>query len=222
LDRRRFIQFTAPISPGSSGGGLLNQNGYVIGITTGSVNIREGPQAGLAQNLNYAVPINDLRATIAGTQKVFQGSAVDYYLQGKLADDQRNWDQAVISYSKAIELDSNYTDAYIGLGGAYYEKGNYELELKNYLEAASRDPKDADAYYCLASAYEDVAQYGEAMKAFRDAYRLNPDKKDIIHDFALLCLATGDKGTASSLIRRLQALDPGWGNVLQSILNNTM
>lgn len=48
-----YIQTTAPISPGSSGGPLVNSGGDVIGITTFLV--RGG------QNLNFCVPVN--RAT---------------------------------------------------------------------------------------------------------------------------------------------------------------
>lgn len=50
-----IIQTTAPISPGSSGGGLFNVSGQLIGITT--FQVRSG------QNLNFAVPadwINDM------------------------------------------------------------------------------------------------------------------------------------------------------------------
>ena len=43
-----IIQTTAPISPGSSGGGLFNVSGQLIGITT--FQVRSG------QNLNFAVP----------------------------------------------------------------------------------------------------------------------------------------------------------------------
>ena len=43
-----IIQTTAPISPGSSGGGLFNISGQLIGITT--FQVRSG------QNLNFAVP----------------------------------------------------------------------------------------------------------------------------------------------------------------------
>ena len=42
------IQTTAPISPGSSGGGLFNVSGQLIGITTF--------QSKTGQNLNFAVP----------------------------------------------------------------------------------------------------------------------------------------------------------------------
>ena len=46
-----WIQFTAPISPGSSGGVLFNDNGQVIGITSATSAYDD------AQNINYAVNI---------------------------------------------------------------------------------------------------------------------------------------------------------------------
>jgi S1-C subfamily serine protease len=43
-----IIQTTAPISPGSSGGGLFNANGQLVGIVTF--------QSRTGQNLNFALP----------------------------------------------------------------------------------------------------------------------------------------------------------------------
>jgi serine protease Do len=47
-DAVELIQISAPISPGSSGGGLFNMNGDLLGITTSS--LRD------SQNLNFATP----------------------------------------------------------------------------------------------------------------------------------------------------------------------
>lgn len=52
-DGTSFIQFTAPISPGSSGGALFNDQGQVIGIT--SAVFTEG------QNINLAVNIEEAK-----------------------------------------------------------------------------------------------------------------------------------------------------------------
>ncbi len=51
-DGFKVIQVTAPVSPGSSGGPLFNDDGQVIGVTSGAMD---------GQNLNLAVPINYLK-----------------------------------------------------------------------------------------------------------------------------------------------------------------
>lgn len=57
IDGTPYIQLTAPISPGSSGGALLNKYGEVVGIT--SAYIESG------QNLNLAVPLSIVDTTPA-------------------------------------------------------------------------------------------------------------------------------------------------------------
>ncbi len=51
-DDVRFIHFTAPISHGSSGGALFNNEGEVIGVTSSSL-------FGSSQNMNFAIDIQE-------------------------------------------------------------------------------------------------------------------------------------------------------------------
>ena len=53
----KLFQMTAPISSGSSGGPVLNGRGEVIGVSVAT--FRDG------QNLNFAIPSNNLKALIA-------------------------------------------------------------------------------------------------------------------------------------------------------------
>ena len=61
----KFLQITAPISPGSSGGPLFNMAGEVVGITT--LHVKGG------ENLNFAIPINDAKGLLlAGPWSKYQ------------------------------------------------------------------------------------------------------------------------------------------------------
>ncbi len=60
MQGRKMIQMSTPVSPGNSGGPVFNSKGEVIGVTT-AIYLGGSP---LAQNLNLAMPINDLRAMI--------------------------------------------------------------------------------------------------------------------------------------------------------------
>lgn len=211
IDGRKLIQFTAPISPGSSGGGLFDESGRVVGITAA---------LGEGQNLNFAVPINNLKTVLVGNINLIEGSPEFYYAQGNLADNQHQWDRAIEDYAKAIQLNDKYTDAYIGLAGDYYEKGEYDLEVQSYLKATESGPSSSDAFYYLATAYEDTSQYASAIDAYKKAAELNPDDKEALHDLAVLYLSLGDKNDAANLIPKLDELDRGWGNKLRLLINN--
>lgn len=56
---KTWIQTTAPVSHGNSGGPLLNLKGDVVGVITWGVNLRVG------QNLNFAIPSQIVKSVLA-------------------------------------------------------------------------------------------------------------------------------------------------------------
>jgi tetratricopeptide (TPR) repeat protein len=69
LDGRRFAQVSAAISPGSSGGPIVNTAGEVIGVAAGSISS--------GQNLNFAVPAFEVTAFLSrGSEPPNAGSLV--------------------------------------------------------------------------------------------------------------------------------------------------
>jgi serine protease Do len=60
LDGQTFIQHTAAVNPGNSGGPLLNSMGHVVGVVT--------LKAGL-ENVSFAVPAETLREIFESVRK---------------------------------------------------------------------------------------------------------------------------------------------------------
>jgi S1-C subfamily serine protease len=59
ISNQIWIQFSAPVSPGSSGGPVFNSKGEVVGVVTSKI-VEEG-----VEGINFAVPINDVKLLLS-------------------------------------------------------------------------------------------------------------------------------------------------------------
>jgi S1-C subfamily serine protease len=67
-NRVEFLQISAPISPGSSGGPVVNMQGQVIGIATFQIK---------GQNINFAVPGYRILALRDGPPRPLPGRSAE-------------------------------------------------------------------------------------------------------------------------------------------------
>jgi TPR repeat protein len=223
FDGRRLIQFTAPISSGSSGGGLFDDKGEVIGITTGALAIpKEFKEETISQNLNFAVPINDITHALEGKEKRFTEGSPDYfYSLGVLAENKEEYDKAIQYFNKTLELDDKYTDAYLDLGTLYSEKRLYDKELEVFEKAIQLAPNDFDANYYLALAYEDKELYDKAIIAYTKALELKPNDADALYNTGILYIIMGQKDKALEMANRVIPLNSGLGRELKLLIEKT-
>ena len=173
---KKRLQMTAPISPGSSGGPVLNSKGEVIGI---SVAVHRALDA---QNLNFAIPSNYLKALLAKAlpAKPLSGnsqsiSAETYYLRGNEKYELGLYHEAISDYDKAIRLKPDDALAYYWRGVAKGSLEQYAAAIDDYTQAIRLDPDDAYAYYKRGYAKGSLGQYAAAIVDYDMAIRLKPD-----------------------------------------------
>ena len=172
---KKEFQMTAPISPGSSGGPVLNDKGEVIGV---SVRIHPGQGA---QNLNFASHSNALKRLLArsGLVKSFSQKKPSifkiYLLRGSKKEKLGDYKGAIADYTKAICLGPNDAHAYYNRGSIKKKLGQYEAAIADYDTAIRLKPDDANAYISRGNTKVNLGQYSAAIVDYDIAIRLKPD-----------------------------------------------
>lgn len=83
-----------------------------------------------------------------------------------------NYEEAIIAFTAAIEIDSNRAEAYVGRGDAYIGSGETEENLfaaqADYEEAIRLDETNADAWLGLADIYIRRGEYDCALEILQE------------------------------------------------------
>ena len=175
------LQMTAPISPGSSGGPVLNTKGEVIGV---SYLILEG-----GQNLNFAIPSLYLKTliTLAETSKpLSQGnhsiSAETYFARGNTKASLGQYFAAISDFDKTIQLKPDYADAYNNRGVAKHKLGQHVAAISDFDKAIQLKPDYASIYYNRGTVKQNLGQSAAAIQDFDKAIQLKSDDAKAYND----------------------------------------
>lgn len=209
----KIIQTTAAISPGSSGGGLFDDSGRLVGITTFYFDN--------GQNLNFAMPVNWIaelpkRSVV---QEKLKTSSVEWLSGAAQLEKKQDW-QGLLAYSQRwskTELQSGV--AWLGLGNAYSNLKQYSQAVGAYREALRRDPKYASAWMNLGNAYSDLKQYSQAIDAYRESLRLDPTDAKAWNNLGVAYGNHTQYSQAIEAYREALRLDPKYASAWNNLGN---
>ncbi len=177
------LQMTAPISPGSSGGPVLNRKGEVIGV---SVAVHRDLYA---QNLNFAIPSNYLRKLLDQSKSPAPPppniSAETYISWGLRKMEVDDYEGAIADFTEAIRLrpDLNVlAGAYTGRGFARDRLEQYSTAIADFTEAIRLRPDLVFVYRMRGNAKSNLGQHFAAIEDYNTAIRLKPDHADTYYD----------------------------------------
>jgi lipoprotein NlpI len=93
---------------------------------------------------------------------IASNQAENYCQKGVFDKTMGNYDQAILDYTKAIEIDPKYAIAYNFRGAAYSHQGNFSQAISDLNKAIEINPKDAYAYFNRGLAYYREKEYDKA------------------------------------------------------------
>jgi tetratricopeptide (TPR) repeat protein len=164
-----LIQTTAPISPGSSGGGLFDREGRLVGLTTFLV---EG-----GQNLNFAMPVEWISEVKPGRKLVAKGQGRTEWMKRAMALLQGKDYQGLLDWClKWTKNEPNDAEAWLSLGIAYGYLERYNESIEAHRQALRINPKYVETWISLGIVYGYLERYNESVEAIRQALRINPEE----------------------------------------------
>jgi S1-C subfamily serine protease len=143
-----FIQTDAAVNPGNSGGPLINARGEAVGINTWVVS------KGLAEGLNFAVAINDVKSLIAKGQTLSEEER-----RNETSDVESRWRRTLAQYHHDGQGEDTSREQWL----REYLRRLEELRQRN-VESAEQErkriyemvqQKREDLKQCLQRAYDD-------------------------------------------------------------------
>ena len=103
--------------------------------------------------------------------EVYNNRGIAHIKQDKL-------EQAIVSFSKAIELDPDYVNAYCNRGAVYYYKGEYKKAIIDYNKAIELNQRHVITYNNRGVAYDNKGEQEKAIGDFTRAIEIKSDYTD--------------------------------------------
>lgn len=145
----------------------MEENQYKKYLDEGIYSFRDG---------NYKEGIEKLNKSI----ELKNDFEVSYFFRAACYQALENWNEAMLDYTKALELNDKMVDAYynrarIILSRKDIENPKIENAIKDLEKALESDNKFIDALYAMAAAKKKMGQYKEAVEFLDRLLEIEPD-----------------------------------------------
>lgn len=170
-------------------------------------------------------------------QERLQKEAMQYYTDGTHKFNAQDYDDALVAWQKALELNPALSDQlqpwikqakekmqpiaeadrkkkeaqqWYAKGESEYSNSDYASAVDNYTKAIGLDPNYAEAYHGRGMAYDDMRKYKEAIADYDKATQLNPQHTEAYNNRGLSKYKSGDLAGAVADLDRAIKLNPSY------------
>ena len=131
--------------------------------------------------------------------------------------DQGLIDSALAAFGLAIEENPKLTDAHMGMGHIYRQRGNYRLASRSFEITTELEPNNFDAHFHLGLCYQLWGKIDKAVKTYLRALVIRPDSYDANEHLGSALLQAGRLEEAVPYLQRATKLQPqshpAWANL---------
>lgn len=143
-------------------------------------------------------------------EKDNQMTSGDYIRSGNRYYDKKDYQKALESYNRAIELDQNNAIAYYNRGIVYGKQREYEKAIEDYSRAIDLDENCVNAYNNQGSAYGEQGEYDKAVADYSRAIELDKNYKNAYYGRGIVYGKQGEYDKAIADYSKVIELDENY------------
>jgi tetratricopeptide (TPR) repeat protein len=137
-------------------------------------------------------------------------TAEQYFIAASILDDgdPETFDEALVAYRRALEIDPYMVPALINLANIHYARDEIAEAQALYERAIALEADVFEAHFNLGNILHDLGRYPAAQTCYRDALRLNPTYADAHFYLAVTLEKNGQSQEARPHWKAYQQLAP--------------
>jgi len=215
----KIFQISAPISPGSSGGPVLNMKGQVIGIVTfGTWNAEQNMDFAVSGEQVLTLKLGKNKKSLAEWTSSVPEREIDVwnlYLKGLMFIWAGDYEKSLDCVQKVIDANKFSAGAWFYAGCCYDKLGRHLEEIEAYKQTILIKPVNLqdyliveNAYLNLGIVYYELGRNSEAIKAYKQAININPDLADAHYNLGIIYSKLGRNNEAIEAYKHTIRIKP--------------
>jgi len=116
--------------------------------------------------------------------------------------------KSIETYTRAIEINPNLADAYLGLGAAYFAEEKVDEAITYIKKAIEINPRLKPAHFSLGLLYEYIDRVDEAIASYEKTIEIDPDFEEAYISLGGLYSEKGEKDKAIKAYKKVIEFDP--------------
>ena len=178
------LRLKTVLSPGNSGGPIINRAGEVIGVAVAGSSSPTETGANNPREFAYAIPSNAVKALLAevGAAEPFETwrqqpriRAYDEASHGYLKQKEKKYKAAIKHYTDALQLNPDLTEVYHNRGALQNLLGHPERAIADWDAALAHNPDFTEAYFNRGAAKTTLGDCEGGIADCSTAIECNPD-----------------------------------------------
>ncbi len=131
-----------------------------------------------------------------------------YNERGIAYSDNGDYDSAIVDFSRAVEINRNFSNGFFNRGNAFQAKREFAKAILDYTEAIRIAPNSLKAYINRGVVYYSNKEYEKAVLDFKRAIEINPFDTMAYFHLAYLYTSLGKKEQAIGVYKEILKINP--------------